>query len=106
MRVHLADKKIRIRYTAAPVTYDRGSRLFCDKMIGSTGVLLYENDYILYNFIEILSLFAAYDVQGERFHASGVQKGGCSGDRYFAGMGRETSGCIGISISSGSLAIL
>lgn len=106
MRVHLADKKIRIRYTAAPVTYDRGSRLFCDKMIGSKGVLLYENDYILYNFIEILSLFAAYDVQGGRFHASGVQKGGCSGDRYFAGMGRETSGCIGISISSGSLAIL
>lgn len=106
MRVHLADKKIRIRYTAAPVTYYRGSRLFCDKMIGSTGVLLYENDYILYNFIEILSLFAAYDVQGGRFHASGVQKGGCSGDRYFAGMGRETSGCIGISISSGSLAIL
>lgn len=106
MRVHLADKKIRIRYTAAPVTYDRGSRLFCDKMIGSTGVLFYENDYILYNFIEILSLFAAYDVQGGRFHASGVQKGGCSGDRYFAGMGRETSGCIGISISSGSLAIL
>lgn len=79
---------------------------FCDKMIGSTGVLLYENDYILYNFIEILSLFAAYDVQGGRFHASGVQKGGYSGDRYFAGMGRETSGCIGISISSGSLAIL
>lgn len=106
MRVHLADKKIKIRYTAAPVTYDRGSRIFCDKMIGSTGVLLYENDYILSNFIEILSLFAAYDVQGGRFHASGVQKGGCSGDRYFAGMGRETSGCIGISISSGSLAIL
>lgn len=35
---------------------------FYDKMIRITGVLLYENDYILYNFIEILSLFAVYYV--------------------------------------------
>ena len=62
MRVYLADKKIRIRDTAVPVTYDRGSRLFCDKMIRITGVLLYENDYILYNFIEILSVFSVYYV--------------------------------------------
>ena len=35
---------------------------FCDKIIGITGVLLYENDYVLYNFIEILSLLAVYYV--------------------------------------------
>ena len=62
MRACLADKKIRDMHTAAPVTYDRGSRLFCDKIIRITGVLLYENDYVLYNFIEILSLFAVYYV--------------------------------------------
>ena len=62
MRVHLADKKIRIRYTA-PLSLMTGAAVFfCDKIIGITGVLLYENDYILYNFIEILSLLAVYYV--------------------------------------------
>lgn len=35
---------------------------FYDKIIRITGVLLYENDCILYNFIEILSLLAVYYV--------------------------------------------
>ena len=62
MRVHLADKKIRIRYTA-PLSLMTGTAVFfCDKIIRITGVLLYENDYFLYNFMEILSLFAAYYV--------------------------------------------
>ena len=62
MRVHLADKKIRIRYTA-PLSLMTGAAVFfCDKMIRITGVLLYENDYFLYNFMEILSLFAVYYV--------------------------------------------
>ena len=62
MRVHLADKKIRIRDTA-PLSLMIGAAVFfCDKIIGITGVLLYENDYILYNFVEILSLLAVYYV--------------------------------------------
>lgn len=49
MRVCLVDKKIRIRYTA-PLSLMTGAAVFfCDKIIGITGVLLYENDYILYN---------------------------------------------------------
>lgn len=62
MRVHLADKKIRIRYTAALSLMTGAAVFFYDKMIRITGVLLYENDYILYNFIETLSLFAVYYV--------------------------------------------
>ena len=62
MRVCLADKKIRIRYTATLSLMTGAAVFFCDKMIGSTGVLLYENDYFLYNFMEILSLFAVYYV--------------------------------------------
>ena len=62
MIVCLADKKIRIRYTA-PLSLMTGAAVFfCDKIIGIIGVLLYENDYILYNFIEILSLLAVYYV--------------------------------------------
>lgn len=53
MRACLADKKIRIRYTA-PLSLMTGVAVFFyDKIIRITGVLLYENDYILYNFIEI-----------------------------------------------------
>ena len=62
MRVHLADKKIRIRDTAPLALMTGAAVFFCNKIIGITGVLLYENDYILYNFIEILSLFAVYYV--------------------------------------------
>ena len=49
MRACLADKKIRIRYTAALSLMTGAAVFFCDKIIGITGVLLYENDYILYN---------------------------------------------------------
>ncbi|GAA6387909.1 hypothetical protein I3400192H8_00190 [Dialister sp. i34-0019-2H8] len=52
MRVCLADKEI--RDTRLPLSLMTGAAVFfCDKMIRITGVLLYENDYILYNFIEI-----------------------------------------------------
>lgn len=47
MRVHLADKKIRIRYTALLSLMTGAAVFFCDKIIGITGVLLYENDYII-----------------------------------------------------------
>ena len=62
MRVHLADKKIRIRYTATLSLVTGAAVFFCDKIIRITGVLLYGNDCILYNFIETLSLLAAYYV--------------------------------------------
>ena len=62
MRACLADKKIRIRYTATLSLMTGSAVFFYDKMIRITGVLLYENDYILYNFIETLSLFAVYYV--------------------------------------------
>ena len=61
MRACLADKKI--RDTRLPLSLMTGAAVFfCDKIIRITGVLLYENDYILYNFIEILSLAAVYYV--------------------------------------------
>ena len=53
MRACLADKKIRIRYTATLSLMTGTAVFFYDKIIRITGVLLYENDYILYNFIEI-----------------------------------------------------
>lgn len=62
MRACLADKKIRIRDTATLSLVTGAAVFFGDKMIRITGVLLYENDYILYNFIEILLLSAVYYV--------------------------------------------
>ena len=47
MRACLADKKIRIRYTATLSLMTGAAVFFCDKMIRITGGLLYENDYII-----------------------------------------------------------
>lgn len=53
----------KIRDTRLSLSLMTGAAVFFgDKMIRITGVLLYENDYILYNFIEILSLSAVYYV--------------------------------------------
>lgn len=53
----------KIRDTRLSLSLMTGTAVFFyDKMIRITGVLLYENDYILYNFIETLSLFSAYYV--------------------------------------------
>lgn len=60
--VFVQDEKIRDMHTA-PLSLMTGTAVFFyDKIIRITGVLLYENDYILYNFIEILSLLAVYYV--------------------------------------------
>lgn len=53
----------KIRDTRLSLSLMTGTAVFFyDKIIRITGVLLYENDYILYNFIETLSLFSAYYV--------------------------------------------
>lgn len=49
MRVCLADKKIRIKYTYAPITTDRGIRIFFGggKIEGITDVLFFREPVIL-----------------------------------------------------------